>query len=350
MNRDLKLGLSFGILCSGLLAAFCLKNEPDLTTGLPKLENPEQLDRQIADRQVTPYLDGLDEFPSGPSISRVAPQADAGEWSSLGSSIVRTPRPTDVTLGSPVSFGQFVSDGPSFGRVPDPIRYESLPTLEPIGSDAPKPRRDRMAPTDFGSHPADFDLAPSAPRPIKDPRAVRGPTLPTTHVVMPGETLSGIALKHYSDSSYYGKIFEANRHLLRDPDSVRVGMRLLIPAVDKTSQLPRFEKIETFDSGRATGPTAVDPISNPQRADLPASGPSDRRMGHHAPPSPIQVAVRDTTTSKPASASKLFRPVSRPPFVSSHKIENREAAAKSQPIERPRTTVIDSTNIKEPGK
>ena len=51
-----------------------------------------------------------------------------------------------------------------------------------------------------------------------------------THTVQRGETLSGIAQKYYGRASEYQKIFEANRDKLSDPDKVREGTNLVIPA------------------------------------------------------------------------------------------------------------------------
>jgi nucleoid-associated protein YgaU len=51
-----------------------------------------------------------------------------------------------------------------------------------------------------------------------------------THTVQRGETLSGIAQKYYGRASEYQKIFEANRDKLSDPDKVREGAILVIPA------------------------------------------------------------------------------------------------------------------------
>ena len=59
------------------------------------------------------------------------------------------------------------------------------------------------------------------------------PTLPQpgrVHVVVAGETLSKIAKQYYGDASKYMKIFEANKDQLSDPDKVKVGQKLNIPA------------------------------------------------------------------------------------------------------------------------
>ena len=51
-----------------------------------------------------------------------------------------------------------------------------------------------------------------------------------THTVQRGETLTGIAQKYYGRASEYQKIFDANRDKLSDPDKVREGTNLVIPA------------------------------------------------------------------------------------------------------------------------
>ena len=51
-----------------------------------------------------------------------------------------------------------------------------------------------------------------------------------THTVKRGETLTGIAQQYYGKASEYSKIFNANRDKLSDPDKVREGTTLIIPA------------------------------------------------------------------------------------------------------------------------
>ncbi|MBN1818729.1 MAG: LysM peptidoglycan-binding domain-containing protein [Sedimentisphaerales bacterium] len=52
---------------------------------------------------------------------------------------------------------------------------------------------------------------------------------PRTHLVQPGETLSGIAMKYYGSSEKWKTIIDANRDKLSSPDQLRLGMRLTIP-------------------------------------------------------------------------------------------------------------------------
>jgi nucleoid-associated protein YgaU len=51
-----------------------------------------------------------------------------------------------------------------------------------------------------------------------------------THTVKHGETLTGIAQKYYGKASEFNKIFNANRDKLSDPDKIREGTTLIIPA------------------------------------------------------------------------------------------------------------------------
>ncbi len=52
---------------------------------------------------------------------------------------------------------------------------------------------------------------------------------PKVHEVQSGDTLSAIAKTHYGDANAYQAIFEANRPMLKDPDSIYPGQVLIIP-------------------------------------------------------------------------------------------------------------------------
>jgi len=49
------------------------------------------------------------------------------------------------------------------------------------------------------------------------------------YVVKSGDSLSKIAEEFYGDKMLYPKIFEANRHLLSDPNKIKPGQKLRIP-------------------------------------------------------------------------------------------------------------------------
>ena len=50
------------------------------------------------------------------------------------------------------------------------------------------------------------------------------------YVVKGGDTLSKLADRFYNSGYKWGKIYEANRDVLKNPDYIYVGMKLAIPA------------------------------------------------------------------------------------------------------------------------
>ncbi|AKO98407.1 LysM peptidoglycan-binding domain-containing protein [Marinovum algicola] len=67
-------------------------------------------------------------------------------------------------------------------------------------------------------------------------KALRLPGVPASpegmgYVVQPGDSLAGIALRHYGTATAEEIIYRANRDKLASPGAVRPGMRLKIPAM-----------------------------------------------------------------------------------------------------------------------
>jgi nucleoid-associated protein YgaU len=56
------------------------------------------------------------------------------------------------------------------------------------------------------------------------------PPAEQTYAVQSGDTLSKISKQFYGDANKYLKIFEANRSTLSDPDKIKPGQVLKIPA------------------------------------------------------------------------------------------------------------------------
>jgi nucleoid-associated protein YgaU len=63
-----------------------------------------------------------------------------------------------------------------------------------------------------------------------DPSIAPPPPQQQTYSVQSGDTLSKISKRFYGDANKYMKIFEANRDTLSDPDKIKPGQVLKIPA------------------------------------------------------------------------------------------------------------------------
>ncbi len=70
------------------------------------------------------------------------------------------------------------------------------------------------------------------PEPAPEPVAEAAPAEQVYEVVS-GDTLGAISQKLYGKASLYMKIFEANRDILDDPNLIKVGQKLKIPALEE---------------------------------------------------------------------------------------------------------------------
>ncbi len=75
------------------------------------------------------------------------------------------------------------------------------------------------------------------------------PPLPQRrHVVVAGETLSGIALSELGDAARWPEIFVLNRAVLRDPDRIGVGQVLTLPSGPPADPEPRIHVVVKGDT------------------------------------------------------------------------------------------------------
>lgn len=80
----------------------------------------------------------------------------------------------------------------------------------------------------------DLTIDPSLPQPAAASAAASAGSGNSggqrTYKVQAGDTLSKIAKDVYGDANKYQRIFEANRDKLENPDKIRPGQELVIPA------------------------------------------------------------------------------------------------------------------------
>jgi nucleoid-associated protein YgaU len=91
----------------------------------------------------------------------------------------------------------------------------------------------KMVDATYSDLTADITVNESvAPQQQQAPRTMGagvGSTGHRTYTVKSGDTLSKIAKEHYGNSGDYMKIFEANRDVLTDPNTINPGQTLKIP-------------------------------------------------------------------------------------------------------------------------
>jgi nucleoid-associated protein YgaU len=73
----------------------------------------------------------------------------------------------------------------------------------------------------YGDLTADITIDPSLPPPKPKEQA---------YTVQSGDTLSKISKQFYGDANRYMKIFDANKDQLKDPNTIKPGQTLRIPA------------------------------------------------------------------------------------------------------------------------
>lgn len=90
-------------------------------------------------------------------------------------------------------------------------------SVKPATPPAPK-KPSEVAKVDLGNAPTAKSTAPK-------PK----PTVPKTHTVAKGETLSSIARRHYNDALAWKKIYKANKSRMKSATDVREGLVLALP-------------------------------------------------------------------------------------------------------------------------
>ncbi|MGH7127475.1 MAG: LysM peptidoglycan-binding domain-containing protein [Planctomycetaceae bacterium] len=279
MHRDKRLGLALAILLLAAVGAFFFRNETVPSAQPPRLENPQALDAEIAEKPVAPYLTGDVETvrDAAPNSTDVPPM-----WA----------KPDFLGGDAPASDLSFATG------TPDPIRL--APDADSAGL------RDEFLPP----HNQAWDAVP-APPPFM-PQTPDAPSEGFAYRVGTGDTLSGLAERFLGSSTRFMEIYAANRRVLRNPNALRAGMTIRIP--------PRRRPAVQTQSSPAR------PISV-ETTPPPADGAAPVPLGEEAAADPQTAPPADQ--AEPSEASRRFVPVRRNLFLPRTPLDHRTSDAAS---------------------
>lgn len=248
MQRDVKIGLSLGLLLVVVVAALFFRREPQALSGPPALSDPESLNAALGERERSPYtLGDPEEFATPP-----APPPS-----------VRTDSTRPARKKVP---GLLASD--------DEALHDRLFSGGAQGVPDPIPSERQSVP-----HGLTAVDAPAG-------NGVR------THTIRPGDKLSNLAQKYLGSSNRFQELFEANKGVLKSPNSLPVGVTIVIPARETPRPLPPSDTAESHKP--------VSPVATPR-------GPETR----------VDQTLKKSETPPEADIRKrLFSPSRKGPFSS----------------------------------
>ena len=120
-----------------------------------------------------------------------------------------------------------------------PVSTAEPVAVESVKSDAvPAPEQDAEK-TGKNVEPVADKAADKAADKVSNDAAVEAKTAATppdptgskVYVVQAGDTLGKIAMKNYGDARHSNVIFKANSDILKNPNQIRPGMKLIVPAL-----------------------------------------------------------------------------------------------------------------------
>lgn len=224
MHRDQKIGMALAVLLIGFAGAFCFRHEPIPPAQSLALNNAEELDLRIEHLPIRAYTEREGVRLPGTSPENAPPLEPDG--------------PLSEVLVLPLPIGE--NDGDIidlFAGPPEPLRV-AAPPPPVIRRRQPDSTSEYFSELAFETEARDVvQPAPETEHSKSDPIAAElsdesGETASdrtTEYVVQPGDTLSGIALHFLGSTTRYTELFEANRDVLANPNSLRAGVVLRIP-------------------------------------------------------------------------------------------------------------------------
>ncbi len=285
VHQDQRIGLALGVLLLGAAGAFFFRNDAKTGATSPRLQTAKQLDAQIAEKSIAPYLQGIEEAdePRRTAARGVSDQGGPSLFPKNGSPLPSSDSP-DLFLDDSREPFETSTQKPRSRQQPN--GDDGIPDLAPI----PIPETDEIISNDTAARRED---------------SVGSASEGKLHVVQKGETLSSIAAKELGSTHRFIEIYEANRDQLKDANDVRVGMSLRMPtrSTAKTSKaVPSKSRSDLLSN---SAPPLLDSKTAPNASGKLSSKDVATELS----------APRDAAGSKPATGpSKRFVPAARPPL------------------------------------
>ena len=285
VHQDQRIGLALGVLLLGAAGAFFFRHDAKPGTESPRLRTAKQLDARIAEKSISPYLQGIEEVdePKGTTARKVSDrggppltQSDDRSLPSLGS-------PDFFTGDSREPFD--ASAHKSRSRLRREQADDGIPDLAPI----PIPDTDEII---TGRTHVPNGVAPDTA------------TAERLHTVQKGETLSSIAAKELGSTNRFIEIYEANRDQLKDANDVRVGMKLRMPSRQMSHGAKPVPTKRRSDLLSDSAPPLLDPKDS-------------KRDVSNLSPSTVDSkadAARNSASEPVSPGNKKFVPAKRPPL------------------------------------
>ncbi|MDA0831960.1 MAG: LysM peptidoglycan-binding domain-containing protein [Planctomycetota bacterium] len=321
MPNDQKVGFALGLLLLGIVAAFFFRHPPMDKSDVPTLESSAEVDAQISEKEVTPYLSGIEtdrDDVSGPTpvdgrhlasgearSRREAPQWEVPDF---------LKRNTSGENGNRISNPEKIA--------PDPIPLVSDTTNSKLSSPS-NSRTLKYVPEHNNAWetvppiplPNDSGTASKNPAPSDAPRAA-APENHKTYVVQSGDTLSGIAQKQLGSSGRFEDIYEANRDLLKNPNDLRVGMKLKIPPRERSTEINSLPIDGPSASAAASSrkPFTRAAIRTPEGNPLKSSPSTSTEASSAADENTNNDNATPSATPGPAAPRGRFAPARRSPY------------------------------------
>jgi LysM repeat protein len=288
MQRDQKVGLALGVLLIGAVAAFFFRNEPDPTSRIPALESAETVNREIAEKQLTPYISVAD--PKESKQEERVRVATARTESDPRTGERKLPRWEELQAEQDDPFTEDSSPPSVPVPAPDPIQPETVAVVAPPETATPVVEQPLAKVAVDEAYKAESTPAFSG----------------IVHEVLRGETLSSIAAKYLGSQAKFYAIYEANKDLLRDANDLQVGMKLRIPDAKTVSAIAppaRAVKSKTL------------PVEQPAKTPDADFGKNPASAVVIAPTSAVKVIGADPEIAEPIVEEKPLvdeKPLERP--------------------------------------